>query len=400
MKLTPLILSYLLSLPQTITAYNVNRRDALEYGTTGVAATIATAAKPSSAIEGGDASTILKPAVPTVDMGSLKVSRTIQGYWQLAGGHGRYKPEDAVRNMREHYEAGITTLDTADIYGPSEKIVGMFMEEQLAKKTQPSPVPNTKFCCFRFLSDIDRQEVKTRILAQIDRLKVPSLPLVQFFWSEYDVKRYVDVALMLTELKEKGLIQEIGATNFDLKRLQEFKKADVPIVAHQVQMSALDRRPVQSGMADWCAENDVKLIAFGTVGSGILSEKYLGQPAPTQQQQNTSSMRMYSATASRFGDWKLTQELLQTMNEIAKNVRSSGRCDDANISNIAQRYVLDGTPAVGSVLVGVRNTDHIKENVRTHSFTLTASEIAEIDSIVKKRRGPKGDVWDIERGYV
>ena len=207
------------------------------------------------------------------------------------------------------------------------------------------------------------------------------------------------MALYLTELKEQGLIQEIGATNFDLKRLKELKEAGVPIVSHQVQLSALDRRPIQSGMADWCADNNVSLIGFGTVGSGILSNKYLGKGAPTQEEKNTSSMRMYSSTAARFGVWKLVQSLLKTMDAIAKDAQNDGRCPDCNISNVAQRYVLE-TPAVASVLIGVRNQDHIQENIRTHSFSLSDGERSAIDAIVAKRQGPRGDVWDIERGMI
>ena len=74
------------------------------------------------------------PSVPTVKLGgsSLEVSRTIQGYWQLAGKHGDYKEEDALENMRAHFEAGITTLDTADIYGESERIMGRFVKTEKA----------------------------------------------------------------------------------------------------------------------------------------------------------------------------------------------------------------------------------------------------------------------------
>ncbi len=158
-------------------------------------------------------------------------------------------------------------------------------------------------------------------------------------------------------------------------------------------------RPVQSGMAEWCSENDISLIAFGTVGSGILSDKYLGRGAPTQEEKNTASMRMYSKTAERFGSWTLVQELLQTMDAIARDVRSSGRCADANISNIAQRYILD-TKAVASVLIGVRNRNHIENNVRTHSFELSSAERDAISQVIAKRKGPKGDVWDMERGTV
>ena len=230
-------------------------------------------------------------------------------------------------------------------------------------------------------------------------MQVAKLPLVQYFWLRYDVGKYIDVALWLTELKEEGLIQEIGATNFDLKRLKELKLAGVPIVSHQVQLSALDRRPVQSGMADWCAEQQISLIAFGTIGSGILSDLYLGKPAPTQAQKNTASMRMYSNTAARFGSWTLVQELLQTMNAIATDIRKDGRCPECTIANVAQRYVLE-TPAVAALIIGVRNQDHIAENCRTHSFALRGDEKAAIDAVVAKRKGPEGDVWELERGTV
>ena len=239
------------------------------------AATSLLSSKPASALSSSGSA-----AVPTVRLGngSLSVSRTIQGYWQLAGGHGKYRESDAIQNMAAHYQAGINTLDTADIYGPSEIIIGKFVNQQ-STQSSSSPnkpiIPMTKFCCFRYLEDIDRTEVRQRILKSCERLQVKQLPLVQFFWSRYDVKRYVDVALYLTELKEEGLIQEIGATNFDLKRLQELKNAGIPIVSHQVQLSALDRRPVQSGMANWCAENNISLIGFGTVGSGTCQLEFI-----------------------------------------------------------------------------------------------------------------------------
>ena len=114
--------------------------------------------------------------------------------------------------MKAHYDAGITALDTADIYGPSERVVGQFVAGTTSNNpggstkgflsspattstsSTPSsvpPVPCTKFCCFRFLQDIDRTEVKQRIQQQCERLQVSQLPLVQYFWSDYDIKRYV-----------------------------------------------------------------------------------------------------------------------------------------------------------------------------------------------------------------
>lgn len=328
------------------------------------------------------------PMVPTVQLGSLNVSRTIQGYWQLAGGHGSYTEDGAIANMQRHFDAGVTALDTADIYGPSERIVGKFVAQQ------PGAVPCTKFCCFRGLDTVDKAEVRRRVEGQLQRLRVSSLPLVAFFWADYNVPRYVEVAKMLTELKAEGLIREIGATNFDTKRLKEMVDAGVPIVSNQVQLSLFDRRPLASGMADYCAANGIKLIAFGTVGGGLISERFLGAKQPPRAALDTVSLQMYAGSASRFlGDWGLTQELLQTL-------RGVGEKYQASIANVAQRYVLDSSTAVASVLIGVRNSDHIAENVRTHSFTLDGNDKAAIDAVLAKGRGPVGDVWGVERGLV
>jgi hypothetical protein len=104
----------------------LTRRDAWER----MAATAATTASGILLPQGSYAAEGLTTAAPTttgttttvvpkVRLGdsTLETSRTIQGYWQLAGGHGRYKEGDAVANMEAHLKAGITNLDTADIYG-------------------------------------------------------------------------------------------------------------------------------------------------------------------------------------------------------------------------------------------------------------------------------------------
>jgi len=121
--------------------------------------------------------------------------------------------------------------------------------------------------------------------------------------------------------------------------------------------------------------------------------------APTNEEKNNASLRLYGKTVERFGDWKLVQELLKTCDAVATEIRSSGRCPEANVSNVVQRYVLD-TKTVASIVIGVRNQSHIAENSRTHSFSLTMAERDAISAVIANRKGPIGDVWDIERGSV
>ena len=172
--------------------------------------------------------TCVPSSCPLVKVGGLSISRLIQGHWQLSDGN--IDTRLAVENIQRHASAGITTLDTADIYGPSEAIIGEF----LAANSTPKIVVCTKFCCFRGLDRITREEVRQRILASCKRLGVSKLDLVAFFWLDFGIKNYVTVARYLTELKAEGLISEIGVTNFDTEHLRELVDAGIPVVSNQV----------------------------------------------------------------------------------------------------------------------------------------------------------------------
>ena len=138
--------------------YELSRRDMWEQTTAAAAAAASWGVcsssglmlppQPAQAAAVGDV-----VVVPKVKLGgkssTLEVSRTIQGYWQLAGGHGRYTESDAIENMNAHYQRGITTIDTADIYGPSELIIGKYLKSSTT--SSPKATVCTKFCCFRFL---------------------------------------------------------------------------------------------------------------------------------------------------------------------------------------------------------------------------------------------------------
>ena len=148
--------SYNINIEQNISFSPISRRNVLTKGS--AAAALLTSVN-VNAEEGAISTPNSALTIPTIKLGnsSLEVSRTIQGYWQLAGGHGKYNIDEAVKNMEAHYKAGITTLDTADIYGPSEQIMGKFVQNT------PGAIPCTKFCCFRYLDEIDKDEVRTRI---------------------------------------------------------------------------------------------------------------------------------------------------------------------------------------------------------------------------------------------
>jgi N-methylhydantoinase B len=329
----------------------------------------------------------LPGGVPRVSLApGYEISRLIKGGWQLAGGHGRIDPDQAIHDMARFVEAGITAFDCADIYTGVEETIGRFRRRypELARHVRI----HTKFVPdLSALATVDRGYVERVIDRSLARLGLECLDLVQFHWWDYSTPRYVDVALELARLRERGKIRLVGATNFDVPHLAEIVGAGVPVASHQVQYSVLDDRPAH-GMVEFCAAHGIALLCFGTVAGGFLGDRWRGQPEPTDLGHNRSLVK-YKLIIDEFGDWAAFQTLLETLAGV-------GRRHGCDVATVATRWVLD-RPGVAAAIVGATNAAHLTANVAVGALTLTAADRAEIDAVLATRRGPSGDVYELER---
>ncbi|OAY76097.1 hypothetical protein ACMD2_25085 [Ananas comosus] len=74
------------------------------------------------------------PRVATLRSGgggadSLVICRVLNGMWQTSGAWGRIDRDAAVDAMLRHADAGLTTFDMADHYGPAEDLYGIFINK-------------------------------------------------------------------------------------------------------------------------------------------------------------------------------------------------------------------------------------------------------------------------------
>lgn len=193
-------------------------------------------------------------------------------------------------------------FDSQDIYGPSESVLGSFREKNPDKSFQvfTKCVPNI------FREKPTRASIEAGISRSCAALKQQKLDLVQLHWWDYSVPGMVDVALTLTELAKGGRITSVGVTNMDTEALAKLVDAGVPVVCNQVQLSLLDRRPL-NGMVQYCANHNIKLLTYGTLAGGLLSERYVAEPKAglpfvgpryPPVDLNTSSLKMYSRNIS------------------------------------------------------------------------------------------------------
>mmetsp|Transcript_9801 Transcript_9801/g.24450 ORF Transcript_9801/g.24450 Transcript_9801/m.24450 type:complete len:372 (-) Transcript_9801:270-1385(-) len=323
----------------------------------------------------------------------------INGCWQLAGGHGRDVLDDIQAKLAAHAEAGFTTFDTADIYGPSESILGDFAASWKASGKPPVQV-FTKYVPNIFRQRVGPAEVESAIRRSLAALKTDTLDMVQLHWWDYNVPGMVDVALALGDLQAKGLIRHVATTNMDCEALAKIMDAGVPVAANQVQFSLLDRRPL-NGMLQLAESRGVKLFTYGSVGGGLLSDRYVaeakaglfGGPRYPPVDLNTSSLKMYMNVAKQMGGGStdLWRELLAVLKAVADK-------HSVSVANVALRWVMQqGNGNTVHPIVGLRSTAHIADNARVLSLQLDAQDLASIDAVLSKARGPVGDIYSFER---
>ena len=322
--------------------------------------------------------------VPRIELApGLETSRLITGLWQIADMERDREPLDpgpAAADMGRYVDAGLTTFDMADHYGSSEVIAGHFDklrpgQAQLLTKWVPKPGP---------ISAADARQAVERALKRLQRDRID---LLQFHAWNYADPSYLDGLFHLLALKEEGLIQHLGLTNTDTAHLRLILNSGIPIASNQVCYSLVDRR-ARGEMTELCEAYDVKLLAFGTLAGGFLTERWVGVPEPGPGDLSTWSQMKYKRFIDAAGGWAPFQNLLAAIQQTAMRLGVS-------MANVATQAILDA-PAVGGVIVGARlgQSAHIEDNLRLFDFELDDEARRAIDDAVADLSPIPGDCGD------
>ncbi len=301
----------------------------------------------------------------------LEISRVVTGLWQIADMERDDRAIDqnkTAQAMAPYVDAGYTTFDMADHYGSAEEIVGRFTRQlggragvQALTKWVPVPGP------------ISRDDVAAAVERSRARLQADVIDLLQFHAWNYADPSWLDGLFRLQELKSEGLIRHLGTTNIDTAHLRMAIKSGIELVSNQVCFSLIDRRPL-GGMTELCGEHNIKLLAYGSVAGGFLTERWLGKPEPDWDDLETWSEMKYGRFIRAAGGWKPFQNLLRAVKTVAER-------HDVSMANVACRYVLD-QPSVGGIIIGARLGlhEHIDDNLRLFQFALEDRDRADLDA--------------------
>ena len=323
----------------------------------------------------------------------LSICRILNGMWQVAGGHGQIDHDSAINQMLVYNENGFNTWDMADIYGPAESFYGDFrneLEERKGKEELEKIQGFTKFVPNP--GPMTRSIVEHYIDESMKKMKVDVIDVIQFHWWNYNDANYIDALHQLTKLCDDGKISHLALTNFDTERMQIITDNGIELVSNQVQYSIIDQRP-EVKMTSFCKNHNMKLLAYGTLLGGLLTEKYLGVTEPTRADLDTYSLQKYMNMIDAWGGWQLFQELLVILDEIAKK-------HNVQIANVATRFILD-RPVVAGAIIGSRLglSDHISQNTKTFSLKLENDDYEKIKSVTSKANDLFASIGDCGGEY-
>lgn len=322
--------------------------------------------------------------VPRLELApGLTISRVLTGLWQLADMErdGRaIDLEHAADAMRPYVAAGLTTFDMADHYGSAELVAGLFRSKysgdvQCLTKWVPKP------------GRVARAEVRAAVERALQRLRTQSIDLLQYHAWNYADPGWLETLYDLQELKREGLIRHLGLTNVDTAHLRMVKASGIDVVSNQVSFSLLDQRAA-GRMAPYCAANGVRLLAYGTVAGGWLTERWVGRPEPDWESTGTWSMMKYGRFMRVAGGWEALQRVLAAARRVADR-------HGVSIANVATRFILD-QPGVAGVIIGARLGEraHIDDTLRLFSFSLSDADRAEIRAALDTLHSIHGDCGD------
>ncbi len=331
-------------------------------------------------------------AIKTIELApGYRIPRIIRGGWQLAGDHGAVDRERAIDDIAAFVNAGLNTVDGADIYAGVEALYGDFNARRRARSLPPLQVHTKCVPDFDDLARVDEAYIRAIVTRSLQRLQTERLDLVQFHWWNYDVPGCVAAAQVLAKLQREGLIAHLGGTNFDTPHTAAMLDAGVPLVSMQVQYSLLDRRAA-GPLVTLGRQHDMQLLCYGTLAGGFFSERWLGAPEPGLPQGaelTNRSLIKYKLVIDDFGGWAVFQQLLQALQAI-------GQRHGCSIATVATRWVLD-QPGVAAAIVGARYADHLHDTLAVFALKLDAQDHALLDPLLAAHPGPQGDTYALER---
>ena len=312
----------------------------------------------------------------------LELSVITFGAWAAGGWMwGSTDRNDAIGAIRASYDLGVTSIDTAPIYGQgdSEEIVGDAIKGISRDKLQIV----TKFGMrwdldkgdFGFKSknnegkDIDiykyagKESVIYECEQSLKRLGTDYIDLYQIHWP--DVTTPISETFeAVSRLIEQGKVRYAGVCNYSAAQLKEADQT-LEIVSNQIPFSMVNRG-VEEETVPYCTEINKSVLAYSPMERGLLT----GKITPDYK---------FEEGDHRKGVKFFTPESIEKTNAFLAKIKPLADEKNASLSQLVLRWTVE-RPGITIALVGARNAKQSVQNAEAINIKLSNDEIQFINT--------------------
>jgi aryl-alcohol dehydrogenase-like predicted oxidoreductase len=294
------------------------------------------------------------------------------GAWAVGGdwafGWGAQDDAQSIAAIHRALELGMNWIDTAPVYGlgHSEEVVARALREWKGKRphvfTKCGMLWNAKGeISYSLHGDSVRRECE----ASLRRLKTDVLDLYQIHWTADDLNETMEGWNTLAALQKEGKVRWIGLSNATVEEMQKLQSI-ARITSLQPPYSLI-RRDVESAQLPWCKKENVGVIVYSPMASGLLTgamtrERIVSLPKSDWRNKN-----------DQFKEPKLSENL-----KVVERLRVVGTRHGRSSGETAIAWTLNNRAVTGAI-VGARNAKQVDGIIGAMDFRLSPAEVAEVE---------------------
>ena len=313
----------------------------------------------------------------TLGDSDLKLSAITFGAWAAGGWMwGKTDRNDAIEAIRASYEEGVTSIDTAPIYGQgdSESIVGEAIKDLPRDKVQLLTKYGMRWDLakgnFGFKSknnqgediDIYKYAGKESIIKECEdslkRLGTDYIDLYQIHWP--DITTPIQETMeAVAQLIQQGKVRHAGVCNYTAAQMEEAAQI-IKLVSNQVPFSMVNRG-IEEETVPYCIENNKAILAYSPLERGLLT----GKMKPGYK---------FAEGDHRTTNKFFTDEGIAKTNTFLEKIKPMAESKSVTLAQLVIRWTLE-RPGITIALVGARNKQQAVQNAKAIELKLTHEEI-------------------------
>lgn len=285
--------------------------------------------------------------------------------------YGTRNDDESVATIHAALDAGLNFLDTADMYGPytNEELVGRAIRDR-----RNEVVLATKFGIVRDPNDPAKRSINGRpeyvrqaCENSLKRLGVEMIDL--YYQHRVDPNTPIEETVgEMSRLVDEGKIRFIGLSEAGADTIRR-ANAVHPVAAVQSEYS-LWSRDIEDEVIPAVRELGITLVAYSPLGRGFLTGQI--------KRFDDLAADDYRRHSPRFQGENFQKNL-----NVVKQLEELAARKGVTASQLALAWLLAQEPEIVPI-VGTKRRTYLHENLGALDLTLTADDLAEIESVSPK----------------